>query len=312
MHTAAKLCCAVSLSLTCLCAFAQLRYEQPIGDHESMWSFKGSKLECVLSYSISDYGRADFVRYSGSTKPLSVELFPKREITDYTTLRFIAGGPAWRGDLSEKQVGAIKLFTGFNPWAGEIVATRLLTYLEQGYMIYMPYSGAAHTNNQLIVPTLSPIGFKGPFQEFLDCSDNLINLNFEAVQLKALLFKRGTTELIPVSEGEFQDQLTYLGIDDSIAFIDVSAFASDSSSNEQNLELARQRAEAIRQRLIDAGVSEEIIHTRSYGSSQATSSTLIDSERSHSARAIVRMERDGSLADYSREINLPQVGVEEQ
>lgn len=299
----------VLISLTGSVSVAQMRFSQSISSHETQWSGTSSKVSCVLSYAITDYGRADFVMLSGVKKRLSLEIFPQVPLASRSSMRIVAAPPAWRHGGEERELGRIDLYKSFNPFVGDSVAWRALTALDEGMEILLPYRDRLRYPTQLVVPALSPIAFNAAYQDFLKCTGELIDIAFEDVSMNAVLFRENGTELLPVSRRDLDAQILYLQNDKAVNHVDILAFAYERATREENQALANERATALKQLFMNAGVPEAQITTRTYEDVHEAGSAVMPEERRYSARAVITLGRDVTLIDPVREAQMPDVGM---
>lgn len=293
-------------------AFAQVRYETSLSDTTAKnWTNISSRISCVLSSHINGYGRADFTLLSGAQRRLSLEIFPTVEIASRNKMRIISAPAEWRPQGEEKLIGQIDLYRGFRPFIGDSVSWAILLELHEGQRIMMPYFNDKRGYSDSIVPVLSPIGFSKPYQEFLDCSANLLPFGYTDVGLVALMFYESENRLTPSSDARLHDQITYAKLDSSINKIIISSFGSGNTDNLDNIALAKKRAESISKIFTDNGISKDLIEIRTYGDEQLATTGYTISERKQSSKAIVELQRDPFKVDRRQEVEMPDIGVME-
>ena len=291
-------------------AQAQLRYEASLSDTSAKtWSNSTSKISCLLSSHIKGYGRADFTLLAGAQSRLSLEIFPSVEIDSRSSMRIISAPPEWRPQGTENEIGQIELYRGFRPFVGNSVAWSILREISNGQRILFPYV-SEHTNvRESMVPVLSPIGFSQHYQEFLDCSAQLLPFGFSEVGMIALMFYETENRLTPSSTQRIQDQIAYAKVDPSINKIIISSFGSGNPDNLDNLDLAKQRADSIAKIFTDNGFSKDIIEIHTYGDEQLAATGYTMADRKRSSKAIVTLQRDQFKHNASDDVEMPDVGA---
>lgn len=293
-------------------ASAQVRYEANIGDTQAKdWSVSSSKISCLLSYNIKDYGRADFTLLSGTKHQLSFEMFPIVEVASNGSMSIISAPPEWRPQGVERNIGEIALFQGFRPFVGSSVSWAMLRELSGGNRILLPYTIDRVTLKETLVPVLSPIGFKAAYDEFNLCSSQLINVGFSDVELIALMFYEKEERLTLNSRDRLNDLISYALLDPAINKIQISAFGSGNEDDLDNIALAKKRADAVAKTMTDAGIDEKLIEINTYGDEQLASTGYTASERQQSSKALVRLFRDPFQVDRRSEVDMPDIGVPE-
>ena len=174
----------------------------------------------------------------------------------------------------------------------------------------MPYLASTNLGvNQMLVPTLSPIGFSPAYQEFLDCSAQLLPYGYRDVSLVAIMFYDKENRMTPSSDERLFQQINYVKLDPSINKIIISAFGSGNSDNLDNLDLAKSRADTLVKILTDNGIAKELIEVHTYGDEQLATTGYTISERQQSSKAIIELQRDPFRVDSRLEVEMPDIGV---
>lgn len=289
---------------------AQVRYEASLSDTTAKdWSSKSSRISCILSSHIKGYGRADFTLLSGAQRRLSLEIFPSVDVNSKSLMRIISAPPEWRPQGIETDIGQIQLYRGFDPFIGDSVSWAVLRALHNGNRVLFPYVSEHPNYAESIVPVLSPMGFSGPYKEFVDCSAQLLPFGFTDVGLVALMFYEAENRMTPSSDARLRQQIEYAKIDNSINKIIISSFGSGHVDNLDNIELAKRRAETISKVFTDAGIKKDIIEIRTYGDEQLATTGYTLTDRQQSSKAIVELQRDPFKVDRRQEVDMPDVGV---
>ena len=306
-------CAIASVSVFTGIANAQIRYQANISpEAKKLWTTDSNRLKCSLLFSVPDYGIVNFMTYSGKTLRSNMTVHPKLGIADDSVMRFIATKPEWQSVSNEKLLGKIKLFPGFNPYVGPTLSWKILSELSHGNQILMPYTDKKLAAGQNIIPTLSPLGFKKAYRDYLSCQEQLIRVNFNDIRMMPLVFKLREHNLTEKSLNLLNEQLEYLKLDKNITKITIRAYAYDMSKGPDNVSLAKDRAEMLKKAYTDIGISEDLIEIVPFNAltlNTKAENPIVD-ESVKSRNALITVDRDNALINKDLEANTPDVGTD--
>ncbi len=304
---------AVSLLLACGAVSAQVRYSAPIEPNEAkkLWSNENSRISCKLIFDIPSYGFANFMTYGGRELRSALIIHPKLGIGEFSQMRFIAAKPDWFSNGSEELLGRIDLYPGFNPYIGPSLSWKLLASLDHGNQIMMPYTDGKFASGENIVPILSPLGFKDAYKKYLSCQEQLIRVNFNDIRMMPLVFKFQSTELTAKSLKMFNEQLEYLKYDKSIIKIVIRAYAYDKEKAQDNIDLAKERADTIKKFYTDLGLKDDMIEIVPFNALTLNTKdeNPISAESLTSRNALITLQRDEAMINKDMEVVVPDVGA---
>jgi outer membrane protein OmpA-like peptidoglycan-associated protein len=312
MRFALKTAALIAALAVSAAPWAQIRYEPKIDQSaKKLWSVSDSKIQCELINDIPGYGTALFRTYSGKTRKTSLTIHPRLGITQNSTMRFIATRPEWQSGGPEHLLGRIKLYSGFDAWAGPTVAWKVLNALSQGQQIFMPYTNSTLASGQNIIPSMSPLGFKPQYEKYLDCQQRLLPVSYTDVQMLPVVFKFQKDELTGRSLERLKQQIDYLKEDKAVEAITIRAFAYDMTSKDDNIALARKRSDALKKFYTDAGFKEGMIEVKEFNSLTLPVYAEGDpADESPQARnGLVTLSRDSSKVNRDLETTVPDVGA---
>ncbi|MEQ9443708.1 MAG: OmpA family protein [Cyclobacteriaceae bacterium] len=103
------------------------------------------------------------------------------------------------------------------------------------------------------------------------------------VNLEYVLFDRGTADMLPGSDERLDEVVDFLGENTNVA-IEVGGHTDNQGRADLNLELSRQRAEAVRAYLIEQGADASRVTAKGYGGTRPITSNAIEEERSKNRR----------------------------
>ncbi len=303
----------VAMALLSTSAFAQIRYATSITPNaKNLWSTKSNRMTCSLYYEITDYGYANFLTYSGRNLKSALIIHPKLGIGQASVMRFVAAKPDWYSNSKEKLLGKIDLYPGFNPYIGPTLSWKILANLDVGNQILMPYLDDKLASGQNIIPAISPLGFKEAYKKYLSCQEQLIRVNFNDIKMMPLVFKLKSSKLTAKSEQSFNEQLEYLKYDKSISNITIRAYAYDMKVNADNITLAKERAQALKQAYVDIGIDENIIKIVPFNSLTLNTKeeNPIADESVTARNAMISLQRDTALINKDLVVEVPDVGAD--
>lgn len=311
--TVLKMIMAMAVAVVSMSAFAQIRYQASIDpSSKKLWSNNGDRLSCSLIFDIPEYGFANFMTYSGRTLRSNMTIHPRLGIGQSSFMRFIATKPEWHTASSERRLGRIQIYPGFNPYVGPTLSWKILSELSHGNQILMPYTDTKLAAGQNIIPAISPLGFKSAYHKYLACQENLIRVNFNDVKMTPLVFKVRSQELTAKSKQVLNEQLEYIKLDKSINKVTIRAYAYDMEKNADNISLAKDRGEAIKKAYLDAGIKEDditIVPFNALTLNTKDDNPLAD-ESVTSRNALITLDRDNALINKDLEVDAPDVGAD--
>lgn len=308
-----KLALIVSCVLTCNFAFARIEFATPISkDAAKMWTTSNSPLKCILSYSFTDIGSADFVTYAGrDLNKTGLFLNFKLGVLRNTKMRVIANRPEWQSGNQEEFLGEVKMYKGFAPFIGPSLTWEILTNLNRGRQILLPFEGLRSINSQLIIPVISPLGFKAKMRDFQNCTSKLLRVNFNDLKLLPLIFEYQSTEFDKQTKSYLDNLILYVKADNSVNKIEIKAFSEDMDSKQGNLDLASKRVDYVAKYLEDNGIDKKIIVKKELNPLTLSKDSSYVRERRdiQFRKGLVTLGRNQDLVDPNLELDaFPDVG----
>jgi outer membrane protein OmpA-like peptidoglycan-associated protein len=255
--------------------------------HESSWNTTSSRLECTLSHEIPMFGKALFVRLAG--EPLGFTLQSQLRVAgEEANLTFRP--PAWRHDLADVQGEPIPLERrGAMLALQQGQAKRLLDELESGLLAifsYLDVGGKAR-----LEVSLSPVQLQRPLRDFQGCVAELLPFNFDQVKTSRVHFSSESAAL-PLESQAFLNQLAeYLSLDGQVRRVRIEGRADNRGGSVSNYNLAKRRAEAVKQWLVDKGVAADRFVIKSYGERRPLASNKTEQGRAENRAVIITLQR---------------------
>lgn len=257
--------------------------------HESDWSVTSSRLDCMLSHDIPNYGEARFIRPAG--EGLGFMLASKLRMREGVEVRLDFKAPAWRHDLANEQREPITIEKGGSTLVleGES-AKRLLEELEAGMMATFSYldPGQAKTRKEV---SLSPVKLQRPLREFQACITALLPFNYSQVKISQVPFDVSSAAL-PLESQLFLNQLAeYLILDGQVRRIRIEGRADNRGGSVSNYNLAKRRAEAVKSWLVERGVAADKFVIKTYGERRPVASNKTEKGRAKNRAATITLQR---------------------
>ena len=103
------------------------------------------------------------------------------------------------------------------------------------------------------------------------------------VTLRNIFFETGSYELAPTSNPELRFLLNFLQQNSRIK-IEIQGHTDDVGTEQDNLTLSQNRADAVRSFLVEKGIPESRIESRGYGESMPVSGNITDEDRARNRR----------------------------
>ena len=176
----------------------------------------------------------------------------------------------------------------------------------------MPYTDDKLAKGENIIPTLNPLGFKAAFKKYLSCQEQLLRVNFNDIKMMPLVFKLHKDELTAKSQKQFDEQLEYLKYDKSITKVTIRAYAYDMKQNADNIALAKDRAQVLKDAYLKIGIAEDVIEIVPFNSltlNTKEENPIVD-ESVTARNALISLERDTALINKDLEVEVPDVGAD--
>ena len=127
-----------------------------------------------------------------------------------------------------------------------------------------------------------------------------------------LVFKLHKDELTAKSQKQFDEQLEYLKYDKSITKVTIRAYAYDMKQNADNIALAKDRAQVLKDAYLKIGIAEDVIEIVPFNSltlNTKEENPIVD-ESVTARNALISLERDTALINKDLEVEVPDVGAD--
>lgn len=256
-------------------------------EHESSWVAQSSKLRCELSHEIPVYGKAVFEQTAGGQLGLSLSV--KNKPYKVGQARLISTAPSWKHDVRERDLGQLTYKVESTPFRlPQVVSRRVLLELEQGMFPTITYQDWADGRDEVEV-ALSAVNFQEPLGEFFDCLAGVIPYSYEDVRSSAFTYRSGQIQLDDKEKSRLDQLATYLKADTSVKKVTIGSHTDSRGYRTINKQVSQRRAEAVRNYLIEQGVSAGLFTIRAFGESRPTASNRTKRGRALNRRVEVTL-----------------------
>ncbi len=266
---------------------ATSRYQAPLD--LSSWAAKSSVFECRLSHEIPFYGAAAFVHEAGEDGMF--QLIPQDTKLAAGEAKLMSQMPLWKHSGLERTLGMVKVKKGVSMInVGSKESAGMLEELFAGQQLVFSRKAWFESERDMDV-VLSPINFRGAYEEYQGCLTGLLPVNFDQINRTAIYFQAGIDDL-PKAEVQKLDHIaTYVKADKSIKAFYIDGHTDSSGTRTENLDLSQQRAEFIMRQLVERGISKDKIVVRWHGERYPVASNRSASGREKNRRVTVRLEK---------------------
>lgn len=232
-------------------------------EHQSTWTAESSRLYCSLTHEIPYYGTAVFERRAGGELDFHIQVH--RKPRSVGVARLVSSVPAWKHGGVERDLGKMDYTVASKPFrTGAVVARRLLLELERGMFPTLTYKDWSDGRDDIQV-ALSAVNVRSALGEFLRCLDAQIGYTLDDVRTSRIQFAFNSSELTATARKRLDQIGEYLLADPEVRLVTLKGYTDSIGLRRYNQELARRRANAVRDYLIGMGVSRETIRISAIG-----------------------------------------------
>ena len=277
---------------TLLCGMANAtvagiqHYQAPLNDVH--WKTTSKKLYCSLSHEIPLYGQATFSQTAG--EKLGFKLTTKQQASrDKDSAHLRAMPPEWKHQIDVVDLGKIPVHKGSTPFQLKAdLSRRMLAELQKGMFPTFSYRDWADARDQVTV-ALPGINIKPMLDEFVSCLANLPVYTFADFEDSLLHFDFGKSTLTEKDRKRLDDLARYAKTDSKLKYIDITGHTDNIGRRRSNDNLGQRRSQAVKDYLIEKGVSPTLFKLSSLGERKPKVSNSTDQGRAQNRRAMVKL-----------------------
>ncbi len=257
----------------------------------SSWRAETSVFSCEMVHSIPFYGEAVFRRRAGEASAFYLRAEASRFKPGEAQL--VAYSPVWANQPQREELAVVGMKQGTRPlWLSHRLTERMLSRLNAGLEVGIEHEVWYHNTPAPARLSVSTIGFRDAYDEYLACLSSLIPRNYDQLKRTSLLFPGGISDGLPRdAETRLDHILELVKHDTKVKAFYIDGHTDSVGDRDENLELSKTRAELVYQYLIHRGVPEEWITLRWHGERYPVASNDTAAGRAKNRRVTVRLER---------------------
>ncbi len=240
------------------------QYEAPLS--ESEWSYNGNPIGCKLTHQVPFYGEAKFKQSPGKNETLNFSLSYKRQPVSYTKVASVKSLSAdWFPGQSARDIGETEILKGKHIFkAKETGSWRLLNELEVGRFPTFQYQDFESRQDQVSV-SLSTVGFKQPYDQFLNCLTSLVPHKLPELTKMTLHFDFDQHKVRPKSLEKLKSLAAYAKYSDNVDIVFLNGYTDAKGSKGYNKKLSSRRIASVQKILSSYGAPESKFKLSAFG-----------------------------------------------
>ena len=258
---------------------------------QSNWKLSvSSPLECRFEHQIPGWGSGSFISYANKRTNIDFELKPLRPQAKIQTVTVRSIPPVWRPGVADNSLSKMKMYTQFNGYLSGKAAWSMIDELEGGNNPSFLFRDYYHQERPITV-TLSAIGFRTKYQEFLGCLQTLLPYSFDDISYTVLTYNKDTETLSPYSQRRLNMIAEYLKADPSLDLAMVTAHTDSLGDEDKNMDISVRRADAVKKFFADLGIDEKRITAAGEGEKYLVQPNDTEQHRDVNRRIVVTLQR---------------------
>lgn len=240
------------------------QYEAPLS--ESEWIFIGNPTGCALTHQVPYFGKAIFDKTAGRNEELNFSLSYKRQPVNFVKVASVKSLSAeWFPGQSARNIGEIEILAGKHIFkAKEMGSWRLLNELEVGRFPTFQYQDFESRQDKVSV-SLSTVGFKKPYDQFLDCLTSLVPHKLPELTKLTLHFDFDKDRVRPRNLEKLKSLAAYAKYSDNLDIVFLSGYTDAKGSKNYNTKLSARRIASVQKILSAYGAPQSKFKHSAFG-----------------------------------------------
>ncbi len=257
---------------------------------QSKWNVEASQFFCRLEQVVPSYGIARFFHEAGEKVVFKLEPTQKESMAG--VVRLVAEASPWQPGMAPEIIGTVKVkaddkqISVKSDYAGE-----MLIALYRGMSPTFTINGWLGSDEVLRV-ALSAANFQKSYNDYIECVDRLLPVNYRQVARTAVLFPPAQWRLSDSTKERLDLIVQYIKADNKVASVYVDGHSDNAGRRLLNRDLSKQRAEEVTRYLAAQGLDEKVITTRYHGERYPVVANTSASNRARNRRVTIRLERN--------------------
>lgn len=291
--------CTLSFCLTlCMFVASNLNASGKVSSYyadfdQAAWRTESSIFECSLVQQIPGLGEAVFYHQAGEALSFLLRTYDSPMQAGRALLT--SQPPVWRNDLPVRDLGYVDVATTSPLVSLDASRSRLmLAELSRG-MVPTLMRRAWYSEDESVHVGISPVNFGSSYQEYTQCTGQLLPVNFAQIERSTVLWRSGQRELDAAMKKQLDDIVTYVKADPRVYQFEVNGFTDGSGNPRDNLEFSRIRAYAVHEYLLSQGIDDAMLATRFFGSTpefRVVRDERTAADRDRNRRVTIRLLRE--------------------
>lgn len=255
---------------------------------DTEWRIEASPFFCRFYQPIPQYGLAVFFHEAGET--LEFYLQSTRNLMATGQAALTVEAPPWRSSALTTELGYIKVVDRKIPIHIETGrAGRMMD--ELGLGMAPTFTRKAKFGDDRVRVQLSPVNFKHYYNDYLACQAGLLPVNYGQIEKTRLPFSSNSALLSAPVKAQLDDIVLYLKTDDLITNVYVDGHSDGTGTRYVNRRVAEERAFAVTDYLVNAGIDAAMILTRYHGERYPIATNETPAGRAKNRRVTVQFDR---------------------
>jgi len=254
----------------------------------AQWISREHILNCSLIQPIPDLGRAVFEYASGDKLRFYLESPDNPLEPGQATLTSRAS--TWYPQQPDTQMGIVKVISGKIPiHLDKRLATHLLAELYKGKSPTFVRK-AWYTEDETIEVAMSAAGFRSAYASYRNCVAELLPVGFDQVERSKVHFAVDKWVLDEVAREWLDILVRYLTRATDVERFYIDGYTDSTHTASYNIQLSKNRAEAVRDYLVNRGVSPNLLMVRYHGERFPVAENNTVEGRAENRRVTMRVE----------------------
>ena len=257
---------------------------------DSQWvATAPSPLICELTHQVPSFGAFRFIHRAGEELRMQVETF--RHAFEPGELQLVALAPQWQPGRAPHSLGQHRVQATDEPIRlGRTEAERFISALQQG-LLPSVIQEPRDRQLQLRQASMTPVAFHAAYDQFNQCRDHLLTVNFDQLKDSRVTFRLGGNRLTD-EDRELLDLIVhYVHADPDVVRVRVDGHADSTGMRHRNRELSFLRAQAVAEYLIARGLSEDMLIKQYHGDRFPVASNQTAEGQAQNRRVEIQLER---------------------
>lgn len=255
---------------------------------DATWHVHSTPIYCELVHNIDHYGDGRFVFSSGGE--LAFQLHTKEASRRESVASLYSVAPFWRGS-NMRELAQLTLSSGEMPiYIGGDLAYRMLYELQKGYDPTFHYKDWADYYDDVYV-SVSSVNFHRSIDEFKQCLSEALPYGSDKVKDEKVFFGVNKSEITKQQKAKLAEIILFAKYDKGMK-IELKGYADGRGRRRYNKKLSIRRTEAVKNYLLENGVSVAQITQSAYGESRPVDSNRSDRGRKKNRRVDIIIKHE--------------------